>query len=93
LTEADDGCFIGSVKTTSGTWRGPGVASVIKGRARPLACRDPRQPVGVRAEPGYSWQDNGCGLRQNIWRGRRLRNRGGPVCPVFGYGGTVAHIV
>ncbi|MBU3062191.1 acyltransferase domain-containing protein [Nocardia sp. NEAU-G5] len=94
VDRADDGCFIGSVKTNIGHLEGAaGVASVIKAVLALWHAEIPASPLVSVPNPAIPWQDNGLRIAtaHMAWpeaaQPRRASVSG------FGYGGTIAHIV
>ncbi|WP_370948430.1 beta-ketoacyl synthase N-terminal-like domain-containing protein [Amycolatopsis sp. cg5] len=91
---ADDGCYIGSVKTNIGHLEGAaGVVSVIKAVLALWHAEIPASLLVSEPNPAIPWQDNGLRIATEhvAWpadgRPRRASVSG------FGYGGTIGHIV
>ena len=94
VDRADDGCFIGSVKTNIGHLEGAaGVASVIKAVLSLWHAEIPASPLVSVPNPAIPWQDNGLRIAtEHVAWPETAQPRRASVSG-FGYGGTVAHIV
>lgn len=94
VDRADDGCFIGSVKTNIGHLEGAaGVASVIKAVLALWYAEIPASPLASVPNPAIPWQDNGLRIAtEHVAWPETAQPRRASVSG-FGYGGTIAHVV